>query len=1612
MNTKRLFLWFILALVGTGSSLLYAQSTNSIQAELELTGLTPSVPPVKQQDTWSAIVDRAEAVVKLTAIPRKASGLSADKLTEEEYVGCQITRHYNNSSEVLAAQNDRFKPVLGAQQTVRYVARFEFRSHSRTVTNGEYSEWSEWTSKTEEADVTTLPFNIFPVCVDPTVTKGDLATYANGLSRNFRATVNSQTGNPSGWTVEWTVDGVSMSTQEAFTFTPGADTGTKRIGLVVKNLAPDKQTVWYTYTEDMSIRVYADPYQAEITYTEPDVVANTTYSGKADCNYSAIVSKPEDYGIWSYSWVRSDGAQSATNEIQFLSGEQTKGSYFTTINLKCVNPNNENEIWYATSKKFTLHLYSNPYDVEPDYECPQGSKANTYVNRVSNQQVYRCIISDEANYGRWSYRWTMDGSTHSGSLYSFTPREAKTFELQLQAVCANPNDTKDVWRTIEKGFVLNVYKDPQKVEFTYNYPKGAQLASHKGLDCARRYEVQTSISDLQAYGKWIYSWKRNGYELPSSRDNANISNDVLPGEYETELSIKCVNPDDENEVWREVSDVPQFGKYTVFSQPQRPTYQSKPEKLYVKMYDDTYEDFVFAQNETGNPDGWTYTWNGVKSDTYHVDVTQTSFPQSLAIVGTWKNVNPMDPSDVWLEGSDSYEVYVCPEIGEPNITSPSNLVVTTDSVPVFRVEAPAEIALPEGWRWRYTWMSSTKGTVGEGTQLDYDVAGDTDKNPSISCRIEGLTSDDKVWFDDSYSVAQLLVFDVPGCAEQDLHVHTEFDAGQYAMFVGQTFDAEKLYAITGGYRDGWKSSLSVNGNLQENMLFTPSETGEYNLMLNVVNNATLSDGKTQEWYNSSNRNYKIVVYEKPDTTTNLGELDGLDDLHIVKDETVTWNLRIDGGVKDVWKVNWTVEPEINYALENTDNDYKFEMKGLNETTADSVVYTVRCEVSNEPRNIARDCVFRPSIVKKIVVWKDITATIDNLVYRAEDDTYVMETCEGLWNNNSERISFQSIGGDSSKWSVEWLPEDGTSSTVFQRKGRMLYNDFGGLVAEGNGPKDYRYALKAHYSNGVSSRDRSYNVLIRTWPKPEIQQVAFRLKDKPETQTKDIQFEVETSGDAKTVSADCYSGDEIQMYYTMAGGKSDVADAWAVCVNDEESVVDYEEANLFSRPAVMGFHPQMSGTDEYVSNQYNVAVLHRYKGAYYTSKEVWYRSEDYRLSVATYPQPIITSELADSSAVARWGKHVVDVYAGGLESNQVNMQYSHQKGNTRGWSFSWYVDDTQQSTAVDQWTYIPSAQSASEEKTLKVHIVNSLPSGNKGLDVVHEYPIRVWRKAVFADAFSLVDANQNNRDVTHGHMAIRKGNRLCGSVDPIQYGYEDGIVYKWLESAVAQTQHTWTAVAGNTYNGTIQKQESQDFGLEMYVVGPYGHVWDGASTENQRIQVYDRPATPTSLVRKGNGSSCTMIATTEVTDRDLENKDYYLVFGYTDANGDHDYASQKQTNPGQVRWNSQFSNADQMTNAYVYALWKYGDVEITSGKCTLKGQDEAFDSSTYDGHTRSVIDNETTALDEIRFAEHDGMAEYYTLDGKKVGNTLLFTPGIYLKSYVVDGVRMTKKIVVK
>ena len=217
-------------------------------------------------------------------------------------------------------------------------------------------------------------------------------------------------------------------------------------------------------------------------------------------------------------------------------------------------------------------------------------------------------------------------------------------------------------------------------------------------------------------------------------------------------------------------------------------------------------------------------------------------------------------------------------------------------------------------------------------------------------------------------------------------------------------------------------------------------------------------------------------------------------------------------------------------------------------------------------------------------------------------------------------------------------------------------------------------------------------------------------------------------------------------------------------------------------------------------------------------------------------------------------------------------------------------------------------------------------------------------------------------------------------------------------------------------------ETSLYKLEMVNMGPYGRPWDGKTIQYE-VKVYNKPETPASIVQKGSGVSGTMIITANVTEADLKNREYYLVFGYTDANGiDHDFTSQQQKETGQVRWSSQFKNEilneEQrkyaMEHAYAYAVWKYDNgVEITSGKCMRNGNnsiiDSNYDSSTYNGTTRAAIgDDNTDVMETIK--KPTEIRNVYTINGIRVGSTISgLTPGLYIVEYA-DGV--TNKVVLK
>jgi hypothetical protein len=161
------------------------------------------------------------------------------------------------------------------------------------------------------------------------------------------------------------------------------------------------------------------------------------------------------------------------------------------------------------------------------------------------------------------------------------------------------------------------------------------------------------------------------------------------------------------------------------------------------------------------------------------------------------------------------------------------------------------------------------------------------------------------------------------------------------------------------------------------------------------------------------------------------------------------------------------------------------------------------------------------------------------------------------------------------------------------------------------------------------------------------------------------------------------------------------------------------------------------------------------------------------------------------------------------------------------------------------------------------------------------------------------------------------------------------------------------------------------------------IWE-KQVYTKTYTVYKRPQTPLSIVKKGNGSSGTVIATTKLSDDELLDREYYLVFGYIDANGKMtDLACERQGQSGEVRWSKQFSPAilnNSNNIIYVYALWKYESAEVTSGLRTLNTVDENWDGSDFSGKTRSVICN-VTAIHEINTEAAVNTSAFYSLDGR-------------------------------
>lgn len=356
----------------------------------------------------------------------------------------------------------------------------------------------------------------------------------------------------------------------------------------------------------------------------------------------------------------------------------------------------------------------------------------------------------------------------------------------------------------------------------------------------------------------------------------------------------------------------------------------------------------------------------------------------------------------------------------------------------------------------------------------------------------------------------------------------------------------------------------------------------------------------------------------------------------------------------------------------------------------------------------------------------------------------------------------------------------------------------------------------------------------------------------------------------------------------------------------------------------------------------------------------------------WPKPTVSPDLISKGNPAECGGRTLD------------LQVNKSGGQKTGWTYEWFKDG--QSIVGEtgiKLEKIFERASTSDVITEKYSVrVRNICENTVRKDVTLNYSVQVYPEPWTPNDVVIID---ENRKVAPSD-AIREGNKISLSCDVCYGGYPGAWTYEWFQNGnLVSTAHNSEITIPVSYSGE-SKQNSKTVDLMCVVKNAYATIYWENKPYTKTYTIYKKPKTPLSIVKKGNGTSGTVVATTSLSDTDLQDCEYYLVFGYIDASGNmHDLTSVQQLNPGEVRWSKQLSSAivnDNNNTIYVYALWKYDNVEITSGLRTVNSVDEEWDGSDYSGNTRWVI-WEMTGIKDVNLdnVTSSAISKVYSLDGR-------------------------------
>ena len=221
------------------------------------------------------------------------------------------------------------------------------------------------------------------------------------------------------------------------------------------------------------------------------------------------------------------------------------------------------------------------------------------------------------------------------------------------------------------------------------------------------------------------------------------------------------------------------------------------------------------------------------------------------------------------------------------------------------------------------------------------------------------------------------------------------------------------------------------------------------------------------------------------------------------------------------------------------------------------------------------------------------------------------------------------------------------------------------------------------------------------------------------------------------------------------------------------------------------------------------------------------------------------------------------------------------------------------------------------------------------------------------------------------------------------GYSDAWFVDWFAGTEHISDERCCDVLMTMAKGDTRATEIFTFSILATDYSPSGTVWAEISDMTPELTVYRAPQLPSDLVRKGDGKSKVLIAMFNLTDKQLAEREYRYVFGYTKADGNMKTVAT--SDKRYCRYDDSVYD-DESVRKWCYSEWAYEDGSIvTSGLRYLDGDvDNTFDGSVFynDGVTSkdrreatSWINTKDGGISVEVDAKSDTHVELYSISGE-------------------------------